>query len=83
MAFSNKPHCILMFMISFFILSLFVSALDVSDAVAEAPAPGSGSDGFLPLAKKHVVIHNVVKNKQTVDVHCKSSEDDLGLIHLP
>ncbi|CAH8352985.1 unnamed protein product [Eruca vesicaria subsp. sativa] len=83
MAFSNKPHFILIFMVSCFILTLFVSALDVSNAVAEAPSPGSGGDGYLPLSKKHVIIHNVVNNKQTLNVHCKSSEDDLGLIHLP
>ncbi|WZZ66283.1 hypothetical protein YC2023_077653 [Brassica napus] len=83
MAFSNKPHCILIFMISFFILTLFVSALDVSDVVAEAPGPGSGGDSFFPLSKKHVIIHNVVKNRQTLNVHCKSDDDDLGLIHIP
>ncbi|CAG7902810.1 unnamed protein product [Brassica rapa] len=85
MAFSNKPHCILIFMISFFIFTLFVSALDVSDVVAEAPAPGpgSGGDSFFPLSKKHVIIHNVVKNRQTLNVHCKSADDDLGLIHIP
>ncbi|CAF2190403.1 hypothetical protein BRARA_G02759 [Brassica rapa] len=82
MAFSNMPHCILMFMVSFFILTLFVAALDVSDSPAEAPGPGSGGDGFWPLAKKHVVIHNVVSNKQTLNVHCNSSDDDLGLIHI-
>ncbi|KAF8114701.1 hypothetical protein N665_0034s0040 [Sinapis alba] len=82
MAFPNKPQCILMFMISFFILTLYVSALDVSDAVAETPGPISG-DAYIPLDKKHVVIHNVVKNNQTVNVHCKSSDDDLGLIHIP
>uniref|UniRef100_A0A0D3CYU9 S-protein homolog n=2 Tax=Brassica oleracea TaxID=3712 RepID=A0A0D3CYU9_BRAOL len=82
MAFSNMPHCILMFMVSFFILTLFVAALDVSDSVAEAPGPGSGGDGFFPLAKKHVVIHNVISNKQTLNVHCNSSDDDLGLIHI-
>ncbi|CAF2058820.1 unnamed protein product, partial [Brassica oleracea var. botrytis] len=55
----------------------------VSDAVADAPGPGSGGDGFIPLAKKHVVIRNVVQNRQTLNVHCKSSDDDLGLIHIP
>ncbi|KAF3521348.1 hypothetical protein F2Q69_00049127, partial [Brassica cretica] len=40
-------------------------------------------DGFIPLAKKHVVIRNVVQNRQTLNVHCKSSDDDLGLIHIP
>nr|VDC99254.1 unnamed protein product [Brassica rapa] len=72
-------------MISFFIFTLFVSALDVSDVVAEAPAPGpgSGGDSFFPLSKKHVIIHNVVKNRQTLNVHCKSADDDLGLIHIP
>uniref|UniRef100_M4CG85 S-protein homolog n=1 Tax=Brassica campestris TaxID=3711 RepID=M4CG85_BRACM len=60
-------------------------ALDVSDVVAEAPAPGpgSGGDSFFPLSKKHVIIHNVVKNRQTLNVHCKSADDDLGLIHIP
>ncbi|KAF2574741.1 hypothetical protein F2Q70_00001227 [Brassica cretica] len=57
--------------------------LDVSDVVAEAPGPGSGGDSFFPLSKKHVIIHNVVKNRQTLNVHCKSDDDDLGLIHIP
>ena len=65
MALSSKPHCILMFMISFYTLTLFASALEVSDAVADAPGPGSGGDSFIPLAKKHVVIRNVVQNRQT------------------
>ncbi|ESQ44882.1 hypothetical protein EUTSA_v10010926mg [Eutrema salsugineum] len=87
MALSNDPHCILMFMISLFTLVLFASALDIVSIndVAEAPtsAGSGGHDGFLPLAGKHVVIHNVVENGETVNVHCKSSEDDLGLIHIP
>ncbi|KAL1207967.1 putative S-protein [Cardamine amara subsp. amara] len=82
MAFSNKPHYILMFMTSS-ILVLFATALDVSNAATEAPSPGSGGDGFLPLAKKHVVIRNALANKQPLNVHCKSSEDDLGMVEIP
>lgn len=79
MSFSNKPHCILMMFMILFTLVLFASALDVSDAVAEAPAPGSDRDnGFLPLARKHVVVHNVVENGEILNIHCKSSEDDFG-----
>ncbi|RID54339.1 hypothetical protein BRARA_G01668 [Brassica rapa] len=63
MALSSKPHCILMFMISFYTLTLFASALEVSDAVADAPGPGSGG--------------------KLMNVHCESSDDDLGLIHIP
>ncbi|KAG7565771.1 Plant self-incompatibility S1 [Arabidopsis suecica] len=80
MAFTNKPHFILLFMISF-ILILFVSALDLSNAPAEAPT--SGGDGLLPLAGKHVVIYNKVKNRQILNVHCRSSEDDFGMVHIP
>ncbi|KAL1207971.1 putative S-protein [Cardamine amara subsp. amara] len=79
MAFISKPHFILLFTI-FSTLILFVSALDLSDVPAEAP---SGPNGFLPLAGKHVVIRNTVRNKQSLNVHCRSSEDDLGLQHLP
>ncbi|KAL0651072.1 hypothetical protein Bca4012_093763 [Brassica carinata] len=59
--------------------------LDVSNTMAEAPTPtpGSGHDGVLPLAPKHVVIHNTVENGEVLDVHCKSGDDDLGLIHIP
>ncbi|XP_048622245.1 S-protein homolog 5 [Brassica napus] len=86
MAFSNKLHCISMFMIiSYLTLILFASGLDVSNTMAEAPTPtpGSGHDGVLPLAPKHVVIHNTVENGEVLDVHCKSGDDDLGLIHIP
>ncbi|ESQ51768.1 hypothetical protein EUTSA_v10017886mg [Eutrema salsugineum] len=80
MAFSNKPHFMLLFMISS-TLFLFGSTLDLSDAPAEAPT--SGGDGLLPLAGKHVVIRNKVKNREVLNVHCKSSEDDFGVIHIP
>ncbi|KAJ0246902.1 S-protein [Hirschfeldia incana] len=84
MAFSNKLHCISVFIIiSFLTLILFASGLDVSNNVAPAPAPGSDHDGVLPLAPKHVVIHNIVENGEVLNVHCKSSEDDLGLQHIP
>ncbi|XP_009110847.1 S-protein homolog 5-like [Brassica rapa] len=88
MAFSNKLHCISMFMIiSYLTLILFASGLDVPNTTAEAPAPtptpGSGHDGVLPLAPKHVVIHNTVENGEVLNVHCKSGDDDLGLIRIP
>lgn len=63
------------------ILILFVSALDLSNALAEAPT--LGGDGLLPLAEKYVVIRNKVKNRQILNVHCRSSEDDFGMIHIP
>ncbi|CAH8344056.1 unnamed protein product, partial [Eruca vesicaria subsp. sativa] len=83
MVFSNKLHCLLMFMISSFTLIIFASALDVSNVVADARTSQSGDDSILPLARKHVVIRNTVENGQVLNVHCKSSEDDLGMIHIP
>ncbi|XP_019101081.1 PREDICTED: uncharacterized protein LOC104788933 [Camelina sativa] len=80
MAFTDKPHLILLFMMSSTLI-LFVSALDLSNASAETPS--SGGDGFLPLAEKHVIIRNKVSNKQILNVHCKSSSDDFGMIHIP
>ncbi|VVB05793.1 unnamed protein product [Arabis nemorensis] len=83
MVFSKKPHCILMMFMILFTLVLFASALgDVSYAEAPAPRP-SHSTGFLPLAEKHVVVHNVISIEETLNIHCKSSENDLGLIHIP
>ncbi|CAN8268286.1 unnamed protein product [Cochlearia groenlandica] len=81
MAFITKPHFVLFFVSSTIVL--FASAtLDLSNVPAEAPSP-SDEDGFLPFAKKHVVIWNLVKNFETLNVHCKSSEDDLGMVHIP
>ncbi|CAF2260444.1 BnaA08g26570D [Brassica napus] len=64
-----------------------LTGLDVPNTTAEAPAPtptpGSGHDGVLPLAPKHVVIHNTVENGEVLNVHCKSGDDDLGLIRIP
>ncbi|KAG7565770.1 Plant self-incompatibility S1 [Arabidopsis suecica] len=80
MAFTNKSHFLMLFIISSTLI-LFVSALDFSNAPAEAP--GSGGDGLLPLAEKHVVIRNKVKIREILNVYCKSSEDDFGIIHLP
>lgn len=81
MSSNNKSHLVLLLIVSFTLI-LFVSALDdFSNVPAESPT--SDSDGFLPLALKHVTIHNRVRNKQTLNVHCKSSEDDLGMIHIP
>ncbi|KAL1207969.1 hypothetical protein V5N11_034262 [Cardamine amara subsp. amara] len=68
MAFSDKPHYILMFMISS-TLVLFATALDVSTF---ATFPG----------EKHVVIYNVVPNRQLLYAHCKSSEIDFGMIQI-
>ncbi|CAF2266690.1 hypothetical protein BRARA_D00382 [Brassica rapa] len=83
MVFSNKLHCLLMFMISSFTLIIFASALDVSNVVKDAGTSKSGDDTLLPLARKYVVIHNTIENKQSLNVHCKSREDDLGMIHIP
>jgi len=80
MAFTSKPHFIMLCMI-YYTLILFVSALVLSDAPAEAPT--SGGDGLLPLSEKHVVIRNVVKNREILNVHCRSSEDDFGMVHIP
>lgn len=82
MTFSNKSHYILMLMISS-ILILFALPLDVSNAAAEGSTLGFGTDGFFPLAPKHVTIRNIVSNRATLNLHCKSSETDFGLIHLP
>ncbi|CAN7036028.1 unnamed protein product [Brassica rapa subsp. trilocularis] len=64
-----------------------LTGLDISNTMAEAPAPtptpGSGHDGVLPLAPKHIVIHNTVENGEVLNVHCKSGDDDLGLIRIP
>ncbi|KAG7634500.1 Plant self-incompatibility S1 [Arabidopsis suecica] len=79
MTFNNKSHFLMLFMI-FSTLIFFVSALDFPNAPPESPS--SGADGFLPLAKKHVVIRNVVKNREILNVHCRSSEDDFGLKHI-
>ncbi|EOA25369.1 hypothetical protein CARUB_v10018701mg [Capsella rubella] len=81
MSFTNKSHVVTLLFVISSILVLFVSALDFSNVPAEAPS--SGEDGFLPLAKKHVVIRNKVRNRETLDVHCHSRDDDLGLIHIP
>ncbi|KAL9295121.1 putative plant self-incompatibility S1 [Arabidopsis thaliana] len=75
MASITNSHLILLFIISSTFI-VFTLALDFSDVPAEAP------DGFLPLAKKHVVIRNTVENGEGLNIHCKSSEDDLGHIHL-
>ncbi|KAL9295072.1 putative plant self-incompatibility S1 [Arabidopsis thaliana] len=56
MTFNNKSHFPMLFMI-FSIFILFVSALNFPNAPVEAPS--SDPDGYLPLAKKHVVIRNV------------------------
>ncbi|CAA7014373.1 unnamed protein product [Microthlaspi erraticum] len=64
-----------------YILVLFALAFDVSNAAGSTS--GYGIDGFWPFAPKHVVIHNVLAKKQTLNVHCRSSDDDLGLIHIP
>ncbi|KAL9293758.1 putative plant self-incompatibility S1 [Arabidopsis thaliana] len=80
MTFNNKSYFIILFMI-FSTLIFFVSALDFPNAPAEAPS--SDHDGFLPLAKKHVVICNKVKNREILNVHCRSSEDDFGWVHIP
>lgn len=83
MAFSNEHHYILMFIISS-TLVLFASALDVSNAAMEGqPSSSRGDKGFIPLAEKHVVLHNTVPNKQTLNAHCKSTEDDLGFVRIP
>ncbi|KAL1207970.1 putative S-protein [Cardamine amara subsp. amara] len=79
MAFSNKPHYILMFMVSS-ILVLFATALDVSNVTAEAPSSGSRN---IPPVEKHVIIHNIVANGQPLNVHCKSNEKDFGMIQIP
>ncbi|KAG7565830.1 Plant self-incompatibility S1 [Arabidopsis suecica] len=75
MASITNSHFILLFLISSTFI-VFTLALDFSDVAAEAP------DGFLPLAKKHVVIRNTVENGEELNIHCKSSENDLGHIHL-
>lgn len=82
MAFSDKPIYLLTLMISTTFV-LFASALDDSNNAPEVLSWGSGGDGFLPLAKKHVIIHNILANGETLDAHCKSSETDFGLIHIP
>ncbi|RID47200.1 hypothetical protein BRARA_I03818 [Brassica rapa] len=62
-AFSNKLHCISMFMIiTYLTLILFASGLDVSNTVSEAQTQGSGLGGLFPLSPKHVVIHNTLAN---------------------
>ncbi|CAN6829390.1 unnamed protein product [Brassica oleracea] len=83
MVFSNKLHCQLMFMISSFTPIIFASALYVSNVVTDAGTSESGEDTLLPLARKHVVIHNTIENKKILNVHCKSRDDDLGMIHIP
>ncbi|XP_019102286.1 PREDICTED: uncharacterized protein LOC109133484 [Camelina sativa] len=80
MSFTNKPNLILLFMI-FSTLIFFTLSLDLSNAPAEAPT--SYGDGWLPFAKKHVIIINKVKNKEILNVHCKSSKTDLGMVHIP
>ncbi|CAN8287568.1 unnamed protein product [Cochlearia groenlandica] len=80
MAFTNKPHFLFLFLI-YSTIVLLVSSLNSTQVPAEAPS--SGGDGFYPFAKKHVIIRNTVKNREVLNVHCKSSEDDLGLIHIP
>ncbi|CAN8287566.1 unnamed protein product [Cochlearia groenlandica] len=75
-----KHHFITLLLISY-TLFLFAYGLDLSQSPAEAPS--SGDDGILPLAEKHVIIRNTVRNKQSLNVHCWSSQNDLGLIHIP
>ncbi|AEE79421.1 putative plant self-incompatibility S1 [Arabidopsis thaliana] len=75
MASITNSHYILLFLI-FFTFIVFTLALDLSNVAAEAP------DGLLPLSKKHVLIRNTVQNGQVLNIHCKSSEDDLGHIRL-
>ncbi|KAF3524890.1 hypothetical protein F2Q69_00051735 [Brassica cretica] len=38
---------------------------------------------LLPLQNKTVEIINFALNKEVINVHCSSSEDDLGLKHIP
>ncbi|EOA25712.1 hypothetical protein CARUB_v10019070mg [Capsella rubella] len=78
MASINNHHLIFLFTISS-LLFASTSVLPLSNATVEAP----GDDGWLPLAKKHVVIRNTILSTDTMNVHCKSSEDDLGLIQIP
>ncbi|KAG7565832.1 Plant self-incompatibility S1 [Arabidopsis suecica] len=75
MASITNSHFILLFLI-FSTFIVFTLALDLLDVAAEAP------DGLLPLSKKHVVIRNTVTNGEVLNIHCKSSEDDLGHIRL-
>lgn len=72
-----------MLMISSTFLILFAQAFHISEAPAEGPTPGSDNNGILPFTRKHVIIRNFVANRQTLNTHCKSSETDYGLIHIP
>ncbi|XP_010516088.1 PREDICTED: uncharacterized protein LOC104791813 [Camelina sativa] len=80
MSFTNKPNFILLFMI-FSTLIFLAFSLDLSNVPAESPT----LDREEPLSKgrKNVVIRNKVKNKEVLNVHCKSTKDDLGLVHIP
>ncbi|CAL9240892.1 unnamed protein product [Arabidopsis halleri] len=59
---------------------LVLSLLTFSDAASEEPK--GRARRLLPFQQKTIVISNVVRNHEVLNVHCKSSEDDLGLQHI-
>ncbi|KAL0701968.1 hypothetical protein Bca4012_058090 [Brassica carinata] len=78
MAFANNKQCTKL-MFYAFVLYLSISSLSVSaDATMDRPIARS----LLPFQKKNVVITNYAVNKEVMNVHCSSSENDLGLKHI-
>lgn len=68
MVFSNNQQCTKLMIYG---LALYVT---VSSLLAFSNAA--------PFEKKTVTIMNNVRNEEVLNVHCSSSEDDLGLKHL-
>ncbi|CAL9023323.1 unnamed protein product [Prunus brigantina] len=55
-------------------------------AIAISPiwcSPSSKSEVFPEFTKWHVYVVNGLNDNQTMSVHCKSKDDDLGIQNLP
>lgn len=65
-----------------FIFTLILTILATTSfglsAINETVMP----QGFLPFASKHIVIINKLGVRETLDVHCKNKEKDLGFVSL-
>ncbi|KAL1190014.1 putative S-protein [Cardamine amara subsp. amara] len=81
MAFPCNHQTVKLMIYSFVLYVSLSSLLAFSDAAASEEAV-TRARGLLPLQKKTITIANVVRNREVLNLHCKSSENDLGLQHI-
>lgn len=81
MAFANNEQCAKLMIYGLVLYVSLSSLLAFSNADSSSELVPT-TRRLLPFQQKEIMIVNRLSSRATINVHCKSTEDDLGLQHI-